>query len=77
MGNMDALRILRSRNYPLNKLDNRGMQPLHRAARSDQGDVVRFLVENGNDPFLQAEGKTPREMVLHGPSVPTVGMAVR
>jgi len=65
VGNMDVLRILKSRGYALTKLDNRGMQPLHRCARSDQGDVVSFLVQEGNDPFLKAEGKTPRDMVRH------------
>ena len=63
VGCVEVLRILKHRKYPLNKLDNRGMLPLHRAARSDQGDVVDFLVDNHNDPLLRAEGKTPREMV--------------
>lgn len=62
LGNMDALRILKARDYPLNKLDNRGMSPLHRSARSDEGDVASFLIQHGNDPSLKAEGMTAAEM---------------
>jgi len=65
----EVLQTLAQHGVDVNAVDSSGFRPIHYAARKNDADAIRCLLELGADPnAINEEGSTPLQLCLWGSS---------
>ena len=66
-GNKEIIKILHEFGAPLNHQSNKGLTPLHYAAKGARGDCVKYLIDHGADLFIAThKGQLPIDVAEGG-----------